>query len=371
MGSIEHRLSLVAASTENPEEDREVRTLLLRSMWQLAKAVGALTSLEDYEQASSNLRKAARGFILLDRPQERDTAIGLALYSEGLNQVRAGNVGVGSTLVEASRKYLLAAGEFGSQYESLVDGMEVDLLALQAQRAFSELRLTDGEAHYRLASSKSATLANTFDPTDDQYNYWWALSHFYEALALFTTTAFCLAKFAFDRVPSGGKEVAERARTMFPEGAPTRLRAIAGFLSEYLGMAEDLAPLMTKVFAGTFKPDARSFRQLRLRVAAARDAVASEGADILPFITACDTLDEQLNNLERLATPKPKDFGIYSGIVASVTFMPVLVIFAIVNKISNLGASATLVVSTSLVLALIAGFGYGALKFRSLIPGIR
>jgi hypothetical protein len=172
-------------------------------------------------------------------------------------------------------------------------------------------------------------------------------------------------------VPSGGKEAAEKARTLFPDDAPTHLRAVAGFLSEYLGMAEDLAPLMTKVFAGTFKPDAKTFRQLRLRVAAARDAVAPEGALMLPYLTVCDALDEQLTNLERLATPKPKDFGIYSGVVASITFIPIFVIFAVVNQISNLGASAQLVVSTSLALALIAGFGYGALKFRPLIPGIR
>jgi hypothetical protein len=140
---------------------------------------------------------------------------------------------------------------------------------------------------------------------------------------------------------------------------------------ELLEMAEELGLMMSKVFSATFKPNVGSFKGLHAHVDAARTVTAGEGDDLLPYLRSCDLLDDQLDNLERLAKPKRSDFGKFGGIIACVTFAPLLALFAIVNKLFSLGVDGALVVWTCTVLALIAGFGYGALKFRPLLPGAR
>ena len=71
----------------------------------------------------------------------------------------------------------------------------------------------------------------------------------------------------------------------------------------------------------------------------------------------CDQLDQWLSNLQRLAKPRPRDRNMLRGFVACGMFLLVLAVVEILSKAFGLKASATVVFSTSITLAVLAGFG--------------
>jgi hypothetical protein len=374
LASAEHRIQLLDGSHRN-DDDTKTISFLLRTLWRFIRAMNDLSKVQQIDRASADMREAAYGFAVLGRSEERDAAIGMGIYAQAILQLRSGNVGASSDQIETSRKFLENAGEFGSQFPFLpmADGMEVDLLAIQSQKAYVAGLQSDALAYLRTAAAKSKDIAdNYYQDEDELLNLWLGRASLYEAWALYYESFICLSTYAFDRLPAELSKPAKEAIAYFTKSEPPgHEMALSTFFRELLEMAEELGLMMSKVFSATFKPNVGSFKGLHAHVDAARTVTAGEGDDLLPYLRSCDLLDDQLDNLERLAKPKRSDFGKFGGIIACVTFAPLLALFAIVNKLFSLGVDGALVVWTCTVLALIAGFGYGALKFRPLLPGAR
>src|SRR5205807_2584932 len=103
-----------------------------------------------------------------------------------------------------------------------------------------------------------------------------------------------------------------------------------------------------------------------------RVRTATDALDDLPdagrLLRTARGLEQQLDNLERLARPTKRDFGVFSGLIACAMFAPLLATVAIVNSVFSLDIGGTLIIETCVVLALVAGFGLTAIRFRTFLP---
>jgi hypothetical protein len=138
-------------------------------------------------------------------------------------------------------------------------------------------------------------------------------------------------------------------------------------LESLLPLYAQLGQVMTNVLRATFKPDVKTLQPLRDRIAKAKEAIAKAGPTGIVLIRYCDGLSRQVDNLQRLAEPSKKDFGAFSGLVAAALFLPLFLAISWGNSLFNVGLGAVPIATTCLTVALIGGFGLGALKFRSLI----
>jgi hypothetical protein len=146
--------------------------------------------------------------------------------------------------------------------------------------------------------------------------------------------------------------------------------SFAQVLTLLLGAVQEFAAAMQKILRSTFKPDVRTFSAIRSEVLRASDLAAKLGPQGVVIVRLCGNLRDQIYNLERLAKPKKKDFGTLSGIVASALFLPLFLVTSWANQRFAMGLSGGTVMYYTGFLALIGGFGYGALKFKSIFKSI-
>ena len=73
----------------------------------------------------------------------------------------------------------------------------------------------------------------------------------------------------------------------------------------------------------------------------------------------------QTDKFERLARPSRKDFGVFSGLISCGLFVPIFLIVFWARNRFNLTVGAETLLWPCLGLALIGGFGFGAIKFKS------
>jgi len=110
---------------------------------------------------------------------------------------------------------------------------------------------------------------------------------------------------------------------------------------------------------------------LKKKIRKASDLFSKAGDEAVVYVRMCDQLYNSVNNLERISKPNKKDFGIFSGLVSCALFLPLFLIISWANWFFKIGLEARTIITSSIVLALIGAFGFGALKFKSLIFPIR
>ena len=138
-------------------------------------------------------------------------------------------------------------------------------------------------------------------------------------------------------------------------------------LVELLEVHQGVATRVNLCFKAAFKPDLLGFAELRAKIRRATDHLSKAGASAVPIIRQCDTLLARVNNLERLARAKKTDFGIYSGLISSALFVPLVLAASWTNKTFDIGLDGKMLILTVVALSLIGGFGFGALRFKSVL----
>jgi hypothetical protein len=199
---------------------------------------------------------------------------------------------------------------------------------------------------------------------------WLGNAKMINAAAALLTSMTALSLYAFDRVPALGKAQTANEAEGHLKKAGSENASLAGFFAEFLDITEDMTKIMQKVLKARYTPQPRKFKNLHERVnQALTKASELEGPAGMDLSGSCRKMGHWLDNLERQSRPSKRDFGIWSGLVACITFVVVFALILTANKLFSLGAGAALTLQTSVGLGLVAGFGLGAVKFRSLFGG--
>ena len=327
-----------------------------------------------FDSACLNLRLAAYGFALLGCLPERDLAIVECIYNEGYREVINNNIGVAFEQFARAKKYadsnngVIMASRIGIKVRDLLDAMDFDSTLLQAGVTYQRGEPEDAGSLYMQASALAQKIADRQESGPFR-ELWLGNAKMISAAAALLTSMTALSLYAFDRVPTAKARTANEAEAHLKK-AGSENASLAGFLAEFLDIAEDVTNIMKKVLKATYTPQPRKFKDLHERVnQALTKASELEGPAGMGLSDSCQKMGQWLDNLERQSQPSKRDFGIWSGLVACVAFAVIFALILAANKVFKLGASAALAIQTSVGLGLVAGFGLGAVKFRSLFGG--
>jgi len=281
-------------------------------------------------------------------------------------------------LLKKVKEYLRNAGKFGSKYESLIDHMEPEILFVSSIQA---LWARDYATAKTLIDKGSQTAEHAarhyYKKGEPSYCKLQGMARLYQAYftffrALKEFNAFEYDKLVADRdLASDAIQAQKLLDKANPEDIHTRnMNHLSTALVQLLEVIRELAKLMQTVLHSTFKPDLQTLALFKEKIRKAINSLSEAGPRNVPFVRLCNQLIDQVNNLERLAKPSKKDFGAFSGIVACALFLPLFLAMSWANSVFEIGLDAPRIITSCLVLALIGGFGFGALKFKSLISSL-
>ncbi len=356
----------------------ETLQLTLQSLWKFFKALRFVRSEGNFVEARNLLESAARGLNHIGLDELRDLSIGMGVYSEAVCELQRMNLGEALELLAKVKGYLRSAGEFGSRFEPVVDHMEPDALFLSGLNALMALDFDTAKTLIDKASQAAEQVARDYYPEGDPLHWsFQGMARFHKAWYTFARARNDFSQFLYEKLAAEedlAREAVE-ARDLLDKGdlenvLVRNMRHISVAFIHLLEVTQELAALMLDVLRSTFKPDMQTLRLLRQKVRAASDSASRAGPQAVTLVKSCNQLSNQINNLERLAKPRKRDFGALSGLVASALFLPLFLVVSWANSVFDVDLEGSTLITTCLVLALIGGFGFGAVKFRSLIfPG--
>jgi len=358
--------------------DFEPQRIALESLWNFFDALRLVRCKGDFVKAREELECSEQGFNRIGQTELRDLSIGIGVYVEAITEVQSQNIGRALKLLREVKEYLQAAGKFSSKFKSLVDFMEPDTLFFAGVEALGTLDFADAKAYIEQASRSAEEVAiKYFKEGEPLYCSYQGCAHAYKALYTLHVALNEFSQFEYDKLAAEQDLTrdAVEAQELLYKGDTENVQVknlipLLNTIIQLLEVTRELAKMMQRVFSSTFKPDLGTFMALKQKVHLASESASEAGLQGAVVIRFCNQISDQVNNLERLAKPSKKDFGKFSGLVACGLFLPLFLIVSLVNfKFSmNLGQQTLVIIS--LVPALIGGFGFGALKFKSLLfPG--
>jgi len=356
----------------------ETWKIVLQSLWNYLEALRLIMKEGDYVKAQELFQSATKEFGKVGQGELKDLSMALGLYSSGITELQRFNIGQGSKLLKKVKNYLRNAGKFGSKYETLIDHMEPDVFFVSGIQALQAYDYATGKTLIDKASQAAEHAARNYHKEgtplycklQGMARLQQAYFTFFRALKEFN--AFEYDKLAADRdLASDAIQAQELLDKANPEDIHVRkMNHLSKALVQLLEVIRELAKLMQTILHSTFKPDLQTLALFKEKIRKAINSLSEVGPHYVPFVRLCNQLIDQVNNLERLAKPSKKDFGAFSGIVACALFLPLFLAMSWANSVFEIGLDAPRIITSCLALALIGGFGFGALKFKSLISSL-
>ncbi|UJS20745.1 MAG: hypothetical protein L3J18_17955 [Candidatus Brocadia sp.] len=357
-------------------EDRDALKAALQSVWYFAQAVNVAFRGGDFVVAVDLLDRAASGFDQLGQTHARDISVGLGAYAQSVLDVRAMNITRAFDRLQAVEVYLNKAGTFSSKYKPLVDHMKPEMLLIASLLALQQLDLATGRTLIEEASKAANNVADVYytEGRPERLAFR-GYAHLYRAFYDFFRSISDSNQFEYDRIVANAAEVNANARSASDllrqvEGMsePVRIASVlATGVSQFLEAIPELARIMKKVFDSSFTTALPGLSTLRNKIHLAGETLAKAGPQATAMVRFTEQVANQVRNLERLARPTKKDFGVYSGLVTTAAFAALFLLTSWANAIFGLNLSSVRLITTCAVIGLIAGFGFGALRFRSLL----
>jgi len=353
----------------------EIFQIILQSMWNFFQAMTRIRTQANFVEARDLFESAEDGFSQVGHDELRDLSIGLGVYAEAVVNLQEGNIGQALELLTEVKDYLRNAGKFSRKFEPLIDHMEPENLFLAGSRALQNLDFASAKPLIEKAAQTAEELAHTYyaEGVPLYYTYQ-GLACLYKAFYTFFEACNELHQFEYDKLATRQDLVhnAMQAQELLNKGDTSNVvfrnaSHISRAIAHLLEVINQLAQIMRRIFSATFKPDLRTLMLLKQKIRIANNSAAEAGPQAATFLRLCDQLSNQINNLEKLAKPDKKDFGAFSGLVSSAIFLPMFLIITWTSSTFGVGLKASTIIYSCLTLSLIAGFGVGALKFKSLI----
>jgi hypothetical protein len=352
----------------------ETTQITLRALWNYFEAIRVIKTKGDFVAARKSLQSAKSGFDQMGLDELRDLSIGMGVYAEAVTELQKLNISRALDLFENVKMYLESAGKFGSKFKPLIDHMEPEALFVAAVNAMMTSDFASAKVLTEQASQTAQNMANCYYKTEDPlYCSFHGLARFYKAYYTVNRSFRDFNQFNYNELTSKDLEQdAVEAKELMNKGDTNNVIFnnviyLCECNIQLLCLIRDLAKLMQTIFRSTFKPDPRNLISLKQKIRVAGNAASQAGPQAVALVRFCDQLSIQVDNLERLARPSKKDFGAFSGLIACAAFLPLFLIVSWVNARLGAGLEGSTLITACLVLALIGGFGFGALRFKSLI----
>lgn len=363
--------------SELDDAQRAALEPLMQALWNHFKAVEMLRGA-DFAPASDGFHEAAKTFGALGFDNLRDLAVGMGAYAAAVVMLRQLNVGQALEYFARVKSYLESAGKFSTRFQVLIDHMEPDALVVAGVQALMRLDTANGKILLDKAAQASEKLAQKYYANDrkmtDTFN---GLAQFYRAYYVLIQAWNDLTQFAFDKFSTDSdlSELAKSAGALLNNGDQNNQNVkntllLSRGIEAMLNAVQQLGELMQKVFGATFKVDLKVLNGIRKNVVTAQSYFSQAGPDAVTMVRYCDYLSRQVNNLERLARPNKKDFGVFSGVISCALFLPIFLLVSWGKSHFGVELQGANLLWTCVGLALIGGFGFGALKFKSFFSSL-
>jgi len=353
--------------------------IVLKSLWNLCKSIRLIRTNSNFVESQNLLQAAAEGFDQAGQENLRDLSKGFCIYVEGFAEFQKMNVTQAVELFKKAKEFLQNAGKYSSQFEPVIDHQEPDILFAAVQNSLMTYDFATAKILTKQASQAAEKVANNYyHDGEPLYNTYLGLAYYYKAFYTFVQTINEFNHFEYDTLINE-RDLARdaiQAQEFLSKGDTESVLikheiSISKAFVQLLELLKELAKLMQTVFRSTFKPNPKAFIALKQKIRTASNLVSEAGPSTTSFLRICDQLSNQINNLERYAKPNKKDFGVLSGIVSCVLFLPLFLVASWVNSVFEIGLGGLTLITSCLILSLIGGFGFGALRFKSLIFSIK
>ena len=371
---IEDRLE----SLDPAEVGTEYETMktTLESLWNYFEAIRLIRTETNFIGAYERFESAAEGFDLVGIQELRDLSLGMSGYVAAIIALQSMNVGQVSEILTEVKAYLRNAGRYGRKFEPLIHHIEPEKLFILAVQSMFALDFANAKIWTEQASQAAENVANKYyDEGDPLYNTFKGYAQYYKSFFSFIRAMNDFNQFEFDKlaVENDLEEEAIQAQYYLTKGDIGNILVknalmIANCLVHMLKSIRDLAEILQNVFSSTFKSDLQALVEIKENITLATGYASEAGPAAVTLIRSCNQLSNQVKNLEMLAKPNKKDFGKFSGLISSALFLPLFLIVSWADFTFAMGLDAYMIMISTLFLALIGGFGYGALKFKGLFP---
>jgi hypothetical protein len=378
----EQALSIVAQYLDDLDAEKSgtayptLRTHL-ESIGAYFQALTTITAGGNFGEARDLLQQAAGGFDQVGYEILRDLSVGVGAYCAAVVELKNLNLGRALELMEQTKAYLKKAGKLGAKYQPMIDAMEPESLYVAAVNAIASLDFDKAGPLTEKAAQAAERFAQNFQPGTLFYFQYRGMGHFYKANYRWVKAYNDFNQFKYDELiaaPDLTSDAIQAEQFLGKTGMKNEVLRDAHSLSvalvNLLGALAEFAPLMKQVFLSTFKPDLPALGTIKKKVDVAIEAASSAGPQATPLVRLCNQFSTQVRNLEKTAKPNKKDFGAFSGLVSCALFLPLFLLVSWGNSAFGVGLGASTLAAFCIALALIGGFGYGAVRFRSWFTGI-
>jgi hypothetical protein len=347
--------------------------VFLEALWKYLEALRLCREEADFPRTVEAATLAACQLDDLGFSDLASMSRGLSTYFEAIGEIRRLNISRGIELFKETEDYLKGAGRYGRKYQLLIDHMKPEALLISGMQALQAQDMSAARPLFEQASAGSSRVAQKYYEIGTvQHFTFLGLAEFYRSIFRYYQADRNLSSLELDQLAAETdiSAVAKEAERLLSNGdlENTNIRTayhISRALVELLEAVQEIGARMSLCFKATFKPDLQGFADLRAKTHRAINHASKAGTDAAPFVRACETLLVRINNLQRLAQPQRADFGIYSGMISSLLFVPLIVVASWANKDFGTHLPGAMLFSTVVGLSLIGGFGFGALRFKS------
>lgn len=333
-----------------------------------------LANKGDFPAAEAKVLPAIQVFNELEMEEIRDLATAFSFYFNAIKMLGQKNFGGAIESFKNIKQYLSKAGEFSSKYELFIEKTEPELLFIIAMKALTELDYPEAKILIEKASEAASSVARKhFDEGDLEYNLFIGYSHYFRANYQLQVASRALASLQLNSIIADSKLVddAVMSSNYLRIVSDTSVPAKSAFhisvgMVHLLTAISGLAKIMQKVINSTFKEDLNSIEKIQTDVETAKEKFSLAGSEAIVFVRKCDMYLAQINSLQLLSKPKRSDWGKLSGLVSCALFLPLFLCTSWANNAFEVKLQPRELMGTSMALALIGGFGYGALRFKSI-----
>jgi hypothetical protein len=365
----------------NPQEagiSYEPLKIALESLWEYFEGIRLIRTEGNFIEANERFSSAKIGFDEINYFELRDLSIAMEYYVAAVISIHSLNFGQYPIILDEIKTYLRKAGKYSRKFEFFIHHLEPEKFFVLASQAMITLDFVTAKPLVDQAFLTAKDVANEYYVKGGiDYNTFIGVAHMYKAIYSHASAQNNLNQFEFRKIVNEKnlEEDAIKAQNFLTKGdlgniVIRNILNLSACLIYLLKTIRELAEIMQKVFSSTFKPDLYSLDDIKNNITIARDSASEAGSQAVPMIRSCNNLTNQVKNLELLARPNKKDFGKFSGLVSFALFLPLFLIVSWSNFTFEMGLDANLMIGSVFFLALIGGFGFGALRFKKWFFGL-